>query len=240
MVGLIDASVGSATTCTLTRTAAEREESATEMARMVTEGESEVAVPPPLVVLVPLCAYVKVEEAGTEAMAKVPLKVESETPAMVTLWPAVKPCAVAVMMVTTDVVTMDAEAEPTVAVPPLLEALAPVCENVNVVAVGTEAMVKVPLKLESEAPVIVTLWPMVKVCAEAVVTVTTLDERTAPLNPRMAPLEVMETVLEEGGEAGAVKSPLAEIVPTVLLPPLMSFTVQVTALFELPVTVAKN
>ncbi len=45
-------------------------------------------------------------------MVKVPLKLLSETPAMVTVWPTVKPCAAVVVMVT----TLEVE----VAVPPPL------------------------------------------------------------------------------------------------------------------------
>lgn len=106
--------------------------------------------------------------------------------------------------------------------------------------VGTEAMVKVPLKLESGTPEMVTLWPTVKPWALEVVMVTTLDERTAPVDERTAPVVAMLAVLVVGGVAGAVKSPLEVMVPTVLFPPATSFTDQETAGFAEPITVAKN
>ena len=84
-------------------TVAERDESATETALIVTALETEVAVPPPLgvVVSVPVCAYVNVEEDGTEAMVNVPLKLVSDTPAMMTDCPTEKPCGAVVVIVTT-------------------------------------------------------------------------------------------------------------------------------------------
>jgi hypothetical protein len=49
---------------------------------------------------------------------------------------------------------------------------------------------------------------------------------------------VTVTVAGEGTTAGAVYSPLPEIVPTVVFPPGMLFTAQFTEVFEVPVTVA--
>lgn len=72
------------------------------------------------------------------------------------------------------------------------------------------------------------------------VTVTTFELRTAPLEVRTAPLLAMVAVLEVGGVGGDVKRPADVIVPTVLFPPGISFTAQVTATFEEPVTVATN
>ena len=43
-----------------------------------------------------------------------------------------------------------------------------------------------------------------------------------------------------GGVAGAVYKPLEEIVPTVAFPPAIPFTFQVTAVLEVPLTVAVN
>jgi hypothetical protein len=43
-----------------------------------------------------------------------------------------------------------------------------------------------------------------------------------------------------GSEEGAVYSPAVEIVPTVAFPPVVPFTCQVTAVLEVPVTVAVN
>jgi hypothetical protein len=43
-----------------------------------------------------------------------------------------------------------------------------------------------------------------------------------------------------GREAGAAKFPLAEIVPTAADPPAVPFTLQVTAVFEFPLTIALN
>jgi hypothetical protein len=43
-----------------------------------------------------------------------------------------------------------------------------------------------------------------------------------------------------GGVAGALYKPFAEIVPTVEFPPAMLFTAQLTAVFDVPVTVAVN
>jgi hypothetical protein len=51
---------------------------------------------------------------------------------------------------------------------------------------------------------------------------------------------VTVTVLGFGRFAGAVYSPLEEIVPTVEFPPMILFTSQVTAVFDVPVTVAVN
>lgn len=48
------------------------------------------------------------------------------------------------------------------------------------------------------------------------------------------------TVGGEGGIAGAVYTPEEETIPNVELPPAMPFTVQATAVFEVPVTVAVN
>lgn len=48
------------------------------------------------------------------------------------------------------------------------------------------------------------------------------------------------TVAGDGAVAGEVYSPVAEIVPTVLPPPVMLLTCQVTEVFVLPVTVAAN
>jgi hypothetical protein len=49
---------------------------------------------------------------------------------------------------------------------------------------------------------------------------------------------VMVTFKELGWVAGAVYKPFVEIMPTVWFPPATPFTLQVTPLFELPVTVA--
>lgn len=106
--------------------------------------------------------------------------------------------------------------------------------------VGTEAMVKVPLKLASGTPAMVTLCPVEKPCAAVVVMATTLEERTAPVEARTAPLVAIVAVLLVGGEAGAVNRPLGVMVPTVLLPPAMSLTAQETPVLEDPVTVAIN
>ncbi len=48
------------------------------------------------------------------------------------------------------------------------------------------------------------------------------------------------TVAGFGTRAGAVYNPLEEIIPTVLLPPATSFTLQVTAVLPVPVTLALN
>ena len=50
----------------------------------------------------------------------------------------------------------------------------------------------------------------------------------------------MVTVVFEGSTCGAVKSPAAEMVPSVELPPVTPFTLQFTAVFEVLVTVAVN
>ena len=99
----------------------------------------------------------KVAEEGTETMVKLPLKLASETLAMVTLPPGAKPCAAVVVMVTMEPVVIVAVAAPEVAVPPLLEALGPDCAKVKETVEGREAMVKVPLKLASATPEMVTL-----------------------------------------------------------------------------------
>ena len=49
---------------------------------------------------------------------------------------------------------------------------------------------------------------------------------------------VMVTAEEAGTDIGALYFPLREIVPTVELPPMMPLTLQITEVFELPVTVA--
>ena len=51
---------------------------------------------------------------------------------------------------------------------------------------------------------------------------------------------VTVTTGDPGTVFGAVYRPVAEIVPTVLFPPKVPFTDQVTAVFALPVTVAVN
>jgi hypothetical protein len=51
---------------------------------------------------------------------------------------------------------------------------------------------------------------------------------------------VTVTALGEGTAAGAVYSPLVEILPTVSFPPEIWLTAQFTALFAVPVTVAAN
>jgi hypothetical protein len=48
------------------------------------------------------------------------------------------------------------------------------------------------------------------------------------------------TLEGDGTTAGAEYSPAVEIVPTVELPPVTPLTLQITALFEDPVTVAAN
>ena len=126
-MGLMAVRVGSPEVCKVTKTEADLVGSAAEVALMVTEFELPVAVPPPLEALAPACEYVNVAVEGTETMVKVPLKLESETLAMVTLTPAKKPCAVVVVMVTREPVVIVAVDAPEVAVPPLLVALAPVC-----------------------------------------------------------------------------------------------------------------
>ena len=51
---------------------------------------------------------------------------------------------------------------------------------------------------------------------------------------------VTVTVAGLGMELGAVYNPLALMVPAVVLPPGVPFTCQVTAVFVVPVTVARN
>jgi hypothetical protein len=51
---------------------------------------------------------------------------------------------------------------------------------------------------------------------------------------------VTVTVAGFGMEVGAVYNPLALMVPAVVLPPGVPFTCQVTAVFVVPVTVARN
>jgi hypothetical protein len=128
VAGLMAVSVGSPEVCKATRTVVDLVGSAAEVALTVTVLELAVAVPLLPVALAPVCAYVKTAVDGTETMLKVPLKDESETPAMVTLVPAKKPCAAVVVMVTTEAELIVAEDAPEVAVPPLLVAFAPVCE----------------------------------------------------------------------------------------------------------------
>src|SRR3981081_2319380 len=53
-------------------------------------------------------------------------------------------------------------------------------------------------------------------------------------------MAVTVTVAGLGTAEGAVYSPEVEIVPTVELPPVTPFTCQVTAVLEVPVTVAVN
>ena len=55
-----------------------------------------------------------------------------------------------------------------------------------------------------------------------------------------ATLDALARMVLEGTAAGAVYSPEDEIVPRVELPPLIPFTAQVTAVLELPLTVAEN
>ena len=50
----------------------------------------------------------------------------------------------------------------------------------------------------------------------------------------------MFTVAGDGAVAGAVYSPVFDIVPTVELPPLIAFTSHVTAVLDAPVTEAVN
>jgi hypothetical protein len=55
-----------------------------------------------------------------------------------------------------------------------------------------------------------------------------------------AALTAVTVTLPEGTVDDAVKSPLAETVPTVEFPPATPLTLQVTLVFELPLTVAVN
>ena len=55
-----------------------------------------------------------------------------------------------------------------------------------------------------------------------------------------ATLVAATVTVPEGTFVGAVYSPDVEMVPSVEFPPLMPFTVQVTAVFVVPLTVAVN
>jgi hypothetical protein len=68
----------------------------------------------------------------------------------------------------------------------------------------------------------------------------TMTAALAVLVESAALVAVTVTEPPEGTLAGAVYSPLVEIVPTVELPPSIPFTFQVTAVFVVPLTVAEN
>jgi hypothetical protein len=77
----------------------------------------------------------------------------------------------------------------------------------------------------------------VMLTATSLVTVTAAEADDAPFATLVAR---MLTVTGEGRMAGAVYTPAALIVPTVEFPPLMPFTLHVTAVFDVPETVAVN
>src|SRR5690242_8776164 len=66
----------------------------------------------------------------------------------------------------------------------------------------------------------------------------TVDVANAVLSAELVALTV--TVDGLGGVAGAVYKPLEEMVPAVEFPPTTPFTAQITAVFEVLVTVAVN
>jgi hypothetical protein len=94
--------------------------------------------------------------------------------------------------------------------------------------------------------------PALNVCAAPVATLAEFGEiltMTSLLNVTLAEalfvgsawlVAVIVTLSVEGTICGAVYHPSLEIVPSVLLPPAMPFTLQVTAVFVVLVTSAEN
>ena len=88
-----------------------------------------------------------------------------------------------------------------------------------------------------EPPPFVLLEELPVSAAVAGVTVT---EAEADLVESAADTAVMVTIMEAELLMGAVYRPEVEIIPTVELPPAAPLTLQFTAIFEEPVTVAVN
>ena len=86
-------------------------------------------------------------------------------------------------------------------------------------------------------PVPLVVLPPPPVEAAVATTVTWAD---IDLVESAADTAVTVTVAGEGTVIGAVYTPDAEIIPTVALPPAVPLTLQFTAVFEEPVTVAAN
>ena len=120
------------------------------------------------------------------------------------------------------------EIVPSVELPPLipftphvtavLELSLTVAENCCVCPTGTEALVG---EIETKMPESIAMAAWAERVGSAALTANTV-------------------IVPEGAVAGAVYNPEEEIVPTVKFPPAMPFTVQVTAVFDVPVTVALN
>jgi hypothetical protein len=84
-------------------------------------------------------------------------------------------------------------------------------------------------------PLVVLPLPPVDAAVATTVTWTDID-----LVESAADTAVTVTVAGEGTVIGAVYTPDVEIIPTVALPPAVPLTLQFTAVFEEPVTVAVN
>ena len=134
-----------------------------------------------------------------------------------------------------------------VQVEPLPEQAPPQPTNVPPDSVNTTVDPEAKVAVQVD-PQLIPAGELVTVPTPATVTDTVTLEATAVIVTPAVPdlvgsacdTAVTDTVAGLGTEAGAVYSPLVEIVPIVLLPPIMELTSHVTAVFVVPDSVAEN